>query len=63
MGDKPTREEIEWLTEVKNARLLGRGSTKQLPDAMRDRLIVLGLVEQKLGGLVVTPEGEKALRK
>jgi hypothetical protein len=57
MSDKPTPEEIQWLQEIRNGQLLGRGSTMEVTTAIRDRLITLGLIEQKLGGLVITAKG------
>jgi len=59
---KPTEEEIKWLQEIKNGQLLGRGSTMNVTAEIRDRLIALGLIEQKLGGLVVTAKGKKYVR-
>ena len=44
---------------VKNGGLLMR----KLPDDVSSRLIQLGLIEQKLGGLVITAKGQIAAAK
>lgn len=54
-----TADEMQSLKEVKNGGLLMR----KLPDDVTSRLIELGLIEQKLGGLVITAKGQIAAAK
>ena len=54
-----TADEMQSLKEVKNGGLLMR----KLPDDVTSRLIQLGLIEQKLGGLVITAKGQIAAAK
>ena len=55
-------EDLRWLKELNNQQLLGRGG-KPLPEGMKERLIMLGWVREKLGGLQITLEGKKAIGK
>jgi len=52
-------EETGWLKEVRDGGLL----KKRLPDAIQEKLVSLGLIEMKLGGLMTTPKGNEYLLK
>lgn len=54
-----TADELKWLREVKDGGMM----MKKLPEDAERRLLDLGLIEQKLGGTVITPKGVQALRK
>ena len=58
---EPTPEDLAWLGELNRGELLGRHAEQQVPGAMSDRLIALGLIERKFGGLVITTKGLKSL--
>jgi hypothetical protein len=53
--DELTMSETNALREVARGRLMQR----KLSDADRDRLIELGYIERKFGGLQATDEGHK----
>jgi hypothetical protein len=55
-------EDLKWLHEVKDGQLLGRGALP-IRAAAKRRLLELGWVEEKLGGLQITPAGRKAMGK
>lgn len=48
-----TRAELESLKEVARGGLM----QKRIPDADAEKLMQLGLIEQKLGGLAATAKG------
>jgi hypothetical protein len=52
-----TPEEVAALRELARPGL----SKQTIPEKIRDRLIKLGFIEQKLDGLVATPKGKAYL--
>jgi hypothetical protein len=63
MTERPTARELAWLDELNSGQLLGRHAEKQVPDETKEKLISLGLLEEKLGGLAVTMTGLDVLSK
>ena len=63
VAEQPTARELAWLDELNSGQLLGRHAEKQVPDETKEKLISLGLLEEKLGGLAVTTAGLEALPK
>lgn len=59
---QPTPEDIRWITELRNSQLLGVGG-KPLPDLNKRKLLALGWIDEKLGGLVITTKGQDALAR
>lgn len=62
MNSEAKPEDLKWLREVKNGQVLGRGGLP-IRAAAKRRLLELGWVEEKLGGLQITPAGRKAMGK
>jgi hypothetical protein len=57
---KFTLEDIRWLKHVQDYQRLGRGG-EPLPELNKRKLLTLGLVDEKLGNLVLTKKGLKLL--
>ena len=54
--------DLRWLAELRDRQLLGRGGV-QIPEIDKRKLLAMGLIEEKTGGLVITRKGRDAFAR
>jgi len=54
--------DLRWLAELRDRQLLGRGGV-QIPEIDKRKLLAMGLIEEKTGGLVLTRKGRDAFAR
>jgi hypothetical protein len=54
--------DLRWLAELRDRQLLGRGGV-QIPEIDKRKLLAMGLIEEKPGGLVLTRKGRDAFAR
>ena len=54
--------DFRWLAELRDRQLLGRGGV-QIPEIDKRKLLAMGLIEEKTGGLVLTRKGRDAFER
>jgi hypothetical protein len=54
--------DLRWLAELRDRQLLGRGGV-QIPEIDKRKLLAMGLIEEKTGGLILTRKGRDAFAR